>query len=90
MIDPLPFSSVRDQLLEAQRVLNPTLKKPIINSRALLALSCPCSSIEITDDQDMTAMEFFGLYWVTGAHGDYGWFTSEHDAVEHMKALLTG
>ncbi len=89
MIVPLRFSIVKHRLLAAQQVLNPTLNEPIISRLALLTLSRPGSVVMIGDDE-MYVMEFFGLWWVCGPHGEYGWFTSERDAVEHLKALLTG
>lgn len=89
MIVPLPFHIVAHRILAAQQVLNPTLTAPIICRRALLTLSRPCASVMI-GDEDWYAMEFFGCFWIKSPLGDYGWFTSETSAVDHLKALLTG
>ncbi|MDB6119162.1 MAG: hypothetical protein JWO08_2943, partial [Verrucomicrobiaceae bacterium] len=55
----------------------------------LLTLSRPCGSVML-GDVEMYAIEFFDLWWIHSEREDYGWFTSEEDAVEHLKALLTG
>ena len=87
MISPLPYSLVRDRLLAAQQVLNPSLKEPIVNRRALLILSRPVSSVMIGDDE-MLVLEFFGIFWTHGPLGSTGFFPTEDDATRYLMEMM--
>ena len=77
------------QLLNAQRVLNPGLQQPITHPRALLLLSRPVSSV-ILGDTEAVVLEFYGLYWVLETDDRRtGFFASEDDAVRYLQSQMT-
>lgn len=77
------------QLLNAQRVLNPGLQQPITHARAMLLLSRPVSSVMLCD-LEAIVLEFYGLYWVLEADDRRtGFFASEDDAVRYLQSQMT-
>lgn len=78
-----------ERLLEAQRVLNPRLQKPITHPRALLLLSRPVASV-VLSDEEATVLEFFRQYWVMEVGGARtGFFNSEDDAVRYLQGQMS-
>jgi hypothetical protein len=85
MSAPISFDQVRDQLLQAQRVLNPQLRQPITHPLALMLLSRPVSSVML-GDEEATILEFFSVYWVLEVGGARtGFFMAESDAVRYLQ-----
>ena len=90
MITPLSLEQVYDQLLAAQRVLNPRLQRPITNRRALLILSRPVSSV-LDGNEEVMVMEFFGLFWVLETDSSItGFFATEEEAVKYVQLKIEG
>lgn len=90
MITPLSLEQVYDQLLAAQRVLNPTLQRPITNRLALFTLSTPVSSVMV-GDQELMVQEFYGLYWVLELNLSItGFFKDEESAVKYAQYQIDG
>lgn len=86
---PLSFGEVSTRLLAAQKILNPALVEQIIHPRALLLLSRPTCSV-IVCDEEATALEFFGLYWVLEVGGARtGFFNAEDDAVRYLLGQMS-
>jgi hypothetical protein len=90
MITPLSLEQVYEQLLAAQRVLNPRLLRPITNRLALLILSRPVSSV-LLGNEEVMVMEFFGLFWVLELDSSItGFFNNEEEAVKYVQLKIEG
>ena len=85
---PLPLDAFRDTVLEHQCALVGPLPAPIISNIALLTLSRPVSSFML-GDVEILIMLFFGVYWLFDPHtGLTGFFATEREAVEYVRAQL--
>jgi hypothetical protein len=89
MIAPLSLTEVYDGLLKAQRVLNPELKWPIINRRAILVLSHQVGSVTL-GDVEFCVLEFFERYLIIDSETSItGFFMNSEDAVEFLQSQIT-
>lgn len=82
---PQPITRFLDRVLQAQNAHNATIKEPLINSRAVLLLSCRVDSVFDYDGEAMV-MNFFGVYWIfIGPRSITGFFSTEEEAVMYAR-----
>ena len=62
---------------------NTTIQEPLINTRAILLLSCHVDSV-FSGGQEAMILSFFGAYWIfTGPSSITGFFSTEEEAVQY-------
>lgn len=76
---PLPIHHFKDRILVKQQALVGDVEHPHIDRLSLLLLSKPIKEIN-----DTLIMEFFGVYWIGTAQGSKGFFSTLHEAVQHI------
>jgi len=84
MTSPLSIQHFSDRVLKGQSSLNVRIKKPQMDSFALMLLSEPVENIQGT-----LIMEFFDVFWLhTEENSILGFFSSREEAIIYARSSL--
>lgn len=85
---PLPIEHFLPRVLQKQSALNAKIRKPLIDSRAILLLSCHVDSV-FDGEEEAMIMNFFGAFWVFAPQtGIIGFFSTEVEAVQYARSCI--
>ena len=81
---PQLSAALLDVVLQNQSAISPTIRKALVDERALLLLSRPIRCLG-----DAIVLEFFGAFWSILPSGEVsGFFSMEEEVVEFLKKMV--